>query len=267
MDQIPIPVNVKDIADSLPQTAHAIDNALSSVVNIANICLTPIEIVKAHSDYALTKTKMKLNEKLKSIPSGKIVPPEPHIAVPALQAISYSCDCDDLHQMFASLLATAMNIDTKNIAHPAFVDVIKNLSPEDARLFNNLNLWGGVATKCDIRYQEHFSHPILGNPFHVARDGTHILDNLIRVDGFSDLAEMSASMGNLCRLGLFTTSIEQVFTSDLSAYNYFRSLNLNALFADFLLNNSKLYPARKICLIPGIISITTFGLNFKQACN
>ena len=68
----------------------------------------------------------------------KIVPPEPYIAVPAIQALSYSMNSNDLRSMYANLLATSMNADKKWNVHPSFVEVIKQLSPDEAKILKSL---------------------------------------------------------------------------------------------------------------------------------
>ena len=62
------------------------------------------------------------------------MPPNPRIAVPALQALTYSLDDELIREMFANLLAADMNAETKKDAHPAFVELIKEMTPADARV-------------------------------------------------------------------------------------------------------------------------------------
>ena len=64
--------------------------------------------------------------------------PEPYVAVPAFEAISYSMDSKELRELFANLLSKSMYADTKNDVHPSFTDVIKQLSPLDAQVFKYL---------------------------------------------------------------------------------------------------------------------------------
>ena len=48
----------------------------------------------------------------------KIVEPEPYVAVPAIQAISYAMNSDELRNLYANLLAKSMIKDTKDTVHP-----------------------------------------------------------------------------------------------------------------------------------------------------
>lgn len=64
--------------------------------------------------------------------------PEAYVAVPAIQAISYSMNSEELRNLYANLLAKAMNSDTKDMVHPSFVEIIKQMSPIDALVLNEI---------------------------------------------------------------------------------------------------------------------------------
>lgn len=88
----------------------------------------------AQKEYNIEETKKLLALKLTHITPDNIVSPESYIAIPALQQISYSMNNESLRDLYANLLAKAMNKETKNAVHPAFVDIIKQLSPDEALL-------------------------------------------------------------------------------------------------------------------------------------
>jgi hypothetical protein len=75
---------------------------------------------------------------LERVPKEKIVAPNPRIAVPAVQALTYSMDDAVIRTMFARLLAADMNADMKGKAHPAFVEIIKEMTPVDAKVLRTL---------------------------------------------------------------------------------------------------------------------------------
>lgn len=54
--------------------------------------------------------------------------------VPALQALQYTGHQENLRELYANLLATSLDAETSEQAHPAFVDMIKNMSPDEARI-------------------------------------------------------------------------------------------------------------------------------------
>ncbi|HEX4226405.1 MAG TPA: DUF4393 domain-containing protein, partial [Pseudonocardiaceae bacterium] len=57
-----------------------------------------------------------------------------NVAVPALQGLSYTFEEPSLKQLYLNLLTTASDDRTSELAHPAFADIIKQLTPVEAVL-------------------------------------------------------------------------------------------------------------------------------------
>nr|WP_296928237.1 DUF4393 domain-containing protein [uncultured Marvinbryantia sp.] len=55
-----------------------------------------------------------------------------------LQSIAYCMDDPVLREMYADLLATAMNSETVGNVHPTYVEIIRQMSPYDALVFREL---------------------------------------------------------------------------------------------------------------------------------
>lgn len=83
----------------------------------------------------IEQTRKLLEKKLKNVPVENIITPPMYIGVPALQAISYCMNDESLRNMYAELLAHAMNSDTIDNVHPTYVEIIKQMSPYDALIF------------------------------------------------------------------------------------------------------------------------------------
>ena len=79
-----------------------------------------------------------MRERIKTIPEEKLCEPEPYAAIPAIQQLSYCENSEILRDLYANLLASSMNIDTKWSVHPSFVDIIKQLNPDEAKLLRSL---------------------------------------------------------------------------------------------------------------------------------
>jgi hypothetical protein len=88
-----------------------------------------------------------ISTRLKDTPKEKIVEPNPRIVVPAVQALVYSMQDKFIREMFANLIAADMNADKKGGVHPAFVEMIKEMTPEDARVFSS------VVARSQIRFR------------------------------------------------------------------------------------------------------------------
>ena len=80
-----------------------------------------------------------VKEKIKAVPEEKLVEPEPYVAIPAMQQLSYCVNNEELRELYANLLVSSMNADKKWQVHPAFVDIIKQLTPDEAKFVRNLS--------------------------------------------------------------------------------------------------------------------------------
>ena len=120
--------------DGLKSGVQATGNTLALVPRAINAALTPLQKWIMNKEYELEETKKLLEQKLEKVDPEKIVSPEPYIAVPALQAISYSMDSQELRNLYANLLKSSMVKGIKEEVHTSFVEVIKQLTPDEAKL-------------------------------------------------------------------------------------------------------------------------------------
>ncbi len=79
------------------------------------------------ADYMRTKFGPELEERLDSVPEGDIIEPRAVVAGPALDALVYAHEDDDLRRMYLSLLASAMDSRVAAATHPAFVEVLRQI--------------------------------------------------------------------------------------------------------------------------------------------
>jgi len=128
-----------------------------------------------------------VSERLKNLPEEKLAEPNPRIAVPAVQALTYSMGEEHIREMFANLLAADMNSDLKESAHPAFVEIIKEMTPVDARLLDRLRKSPEVEFKVRIGMPRKWNE--LG------------IEYSFQIEGMA-VPQIAASISNLERLGL-----------------------------------------------------------------
>lgn len=112
---------------------------LALIPRTIKAALAPLRQWIAQREYNVAETEKLLAIKLENIEAEKIVSPEGYVAVPAIQAISYCLNSDELRNMYANLLAKSMVSDTKNGVHPAYVEIIKQLSPDEAKLLKHIS--------------------------------------------------------------------------------------------------------------------------------
>ncbi|MDO4275905.1 MAG: DUF4393 domain-containing protein [Eubacteriales bacterium] len=124
--------------DAIHPSAKELGKTLSLVPRLVNTIISPLEKYIYTKECNIQYTKDLIAEKIKNQNPESLVAPEPYVAVPALNAISYSMDNDQLRDMYANLLAKSMIKGTRSLVHPSFVECIKQMSPLDAKLFHHL---------------------------------------------------------------------------------------------------------------------------------
>lgn len=124
--------------DVIQPSAQEVGRFAARVPRAINAAFSNLDKWIANREYSVEETKKILAKKLEKIDNKKITTPELYVAVPAIQAISYSMDSEELRELYANLLAKAMNTDTKEMVHPAFVNIISQMSPLDAQVLHYL---------------------------------------------------------------------------------------------------------------------------------
>ncbi len=149
--------------------------------------------------------KPKLDERVAKIPDGKLVEPDLAIAGPALEAMRFTVDEDEIANMFADLLAASMHSDKKSIVHHSFVEVLKQLSPAEARILTILakeNPWPVVNLKSKTAGSRDFVTAI--------SNVTNIGDQC----AVSEMGLVQIYVDNLCRLGLSNIPADAFLVED-----------------------------------------------------
>lgn len=121
--------------DTLQPSAQETGKMLARIPRAINAAFSRLDKWILNREYSVDETKKLLTEKLNKVDPDKIVEPEPYVAIPAIQAISYAMNSDELRNLYANLLAKSMISDTKDTVHPSFVEIIKQMSPIDAHIF------------------------------------------------------------------------------------------------------------------------------------
>ncbi len=136
---------VAELAKSVPIYQDAIQPAAKEagksfhlVVRAVNAALTPVEGLVWGVEKIRDFVRDRVARKLDNVPLEDVQQPKPHIAVPAIEALRYTGAESDLAELYANLLATSMDRVTAYRAHPGFVDMIKNMSPDEAKIMRFL---------------------------------------------------------------------------------------------------------------------------------
>lgn len=122
--------------DLIQPAAQEIGKALGTTAKTINIALAPISALVWGYDEIKSFIEIEVSKKLKNIPTEDIQQPDPVIVGPLLESLKYCGSKSHLVEMYSTLLATAINSKTRDNAHPAFVEIIKQLTPLDVNIID-----------------------------------------------------------------------------------------------------------------------------------
>lgn len=222
---------------------------LARVPKAINAALSGIDVWIEERKYAVSETKKMLAKKLKNVDPAKIVPPEPYIAVPAMQAISYSMNSHELREMYANLLAKSMNFDTKENVHPSFVEIIKQMSPLDSIVMKEIAS-NVIAPMISLRITKEDSDA-----------GADMIRHITWMN-FADTIKISSSLDNLKKCGLIELKDESHYTDESNYDKIKNSHHFQAL-------KNSVKPTADFPVVQEVqqlITVTDFGKLFYEIC-
>jgi len=124
--------------DLLQPAVQELGKGIHTISKTVHIALSPVSALIWGYDQIKSYVQTSLEHKLKDVPKENIIPPDPTVAGPALEALRYVGHKEELREMFSNLLASAMNSKVASTAHPSFVEIIKQMSPDEARIIKHL---------------------------------------------------------------------------------------------------------------------------------
>lgn len=110
-----------------------VGKALSAVLGLGNTILWPVQLLNERTRINLDANLERYRQKLADVPPEKIAQVPPEVGVPIAEKLSYVQDID-LKELYINLLAKGSVSATQSESHPSFVNVINNLSPDEAVL-------------------------------------------------------------------------------------------------------------------------------------
>jgi len=136
--------------DALQPAAKEVGTALQTVAKTLHVLLAPVGGLVWGYEKMRVFVSERVAEKLKDAPNARLRSPEPHVAGPALEALKYTGYQDHLREPYAGLLATAIDSKTAHVAQPCFVEIIKQMSPDEALIMRSLAS-AGIRPIIDVR--------------------------------------------------------------------------------------------------------------------
>jgi hypothetical protein len=155
---------IKGIVEAVPvyqdiaqPAAKEIGTALQTVAKTIHIALAPLSAMVWGYDRIKDYLEQALTDKLKGVPPEKIITPNPAVAGPAIEALRFTAHEPSLRELYANLLATSMDSETAQYSHPAFIEIIRQMTADEGRIIallaleNSYNMKTWVADTKDDR--------------------------------------------------------------------------------------------------------------------
>lgn len=237
--------------DLLRPSVQVIGKSLKAVLEFVS---TPFMALQLQNDKVKLNLEKRLDEyaqKLHSIPEDKRCEVHPQIGLPIIEKLTYTT-CDEIADLFTSLLACASSIDTANTAHPAFISMIERMSPDEARILEYLK------NKEDIQYCDINVYSNQNSGYDTLFE--HV--TMIKEDVALIYPEnTNAYLANLVSLGILRDK-KGTFRMDKTQYNRIKGkYQVEELTAKFVPERWK-----SIDVEESYYQVTPFGRLFIQAC-
>jgi len=120
--------------DALQGPAREIGRSLTAVGKTLNVALAPLRGLVWGWERIEVFVAESLERRLAEVASERLQTPDPTVAGPVLEALRFAGENPDLREMYANLLATAMDADSAHLAHPSFPEVVRQLNADEAKL-------------------------------------------------------------------------------------------------------------------------------------
>lgn len=190
--------------DALQPAAKELGKALETVAKTIHIVLAPVSALVWGYDQLKDFISTRVAQKMKDVPPENFATPKPNVAGPALELLRYTGHEEMLREMYANLLAASMDTRTADGAHPAFVEIIRQLTPDEARILRLLATPRPLPllnVRADYKVQTE-----------TERGGRDVLVHfsLLGWEAGCDFPDSTPTyLDNLCRLGL--TQIPEIY--------------------------------------------------------
>ncbi|MEQ5728695.1 DUF4393 domain-containing protein [Providencia alcalifaciens] len=239
--------------DAKNKAGDEIGKTLVTLTKAINVALTPVSLTIFGYERIKDFVSVTLKDKLKKVPEENIVPPKGNIVGPALENLKYLEDTPDelsLKNMYANLIANSINKDTKDIIHPAFVDIIKQLDHKDILILE------------EMRNQKLIGFISIKRKHEDIKQGKSIVFNFLLNNKFNATVNFDGEMLNSA-----LENFERLKIIKIREGEYYTN---NAIYDE--ISNESTYKHAKEKLgeffeeSKGMIEITTLGQRFLKVC-
>lgn len=237
--------------DTLQPATKQIGKSLETVAKTVNIALAPIKSLVWGYEQIESFITDRVSEKLKDVPIENITTPKSEVAGPAVEALRFSGYNLNLRELYANLLANAMDKSTIHLTHPGFVEILKNISSDEAILLQ--------------AFLTNDEYPLIEVRAKIIEDGSGYT---VMYSNFSHLHKVvnverpdliPSYLDNLCRLGILVIpALIHITTPKI-----YKPLETDSEL-DELKSYIETVMKRKVELNQKMVELTSFGKQFIQ---
>jgi len=171
--KVPVEKAYDDVASP---AAKQVGSALESAAKAARWLIAPIDYLASQND----RYQNYLQRVFEKVPVENMIEGHPQIVGPALDGLKYIPPEDIISELFVNLLARAIDKKRVNEAHPAFTQIINQLSPDEAVVIYHLS-------KQSYEYVTYAAYDKASNTFspREIRSNQFPVDNLASPENYS----------------------------------------------------------------------------------
>lgn len=240
----------------IKEAGRILGKSALTVAKTIEVCLLPLAAlnfgVQKAREYFANEFAEDLNAKTASIPLEDIVEPKASVAGPALQGLAFTHEEPDLKEMFLTLLATAMDRKVASEAHPAFVEIIKQMSSQEAEILKSALQAATDIPIAEIRisFSDERFQTIYRHLIQIANTATGKL---------TVIAQMPTFIDNWTRLGIVWTD----YDSRMAASDAYKWVEDRPEFRNLKQKHER--DNNRVVAVHGRLVRTSFGLQFAKA--
>lgn len=195
--------------------------------------------------------KQELSRAISSIPEEKRIEPNIQTTAQALENSKYCIESEELRKMFVNLISNSMDNRYIQNVHPSFAEIIKQMSPTDARILKTLRP-KSILPLVDYVLENSQNHD------YETELSTVYISSLSDVS----LENASFSISSLERLGIITIN-KNSFIPNESIYIPYEE---TTYYKDFSLKAISRYASKRANIHKYLGSFTPLGENFYEVC-
>lgn len=243
--------------DGRISTGAAIGGMANIVTNKAHSAVTIFDKLTSFKTYVagwiyVEKTIIPLmKKKIEAIPEQDRQEPKLLIAGPIFDAAKFTENDPPLAEMFAELLAGAMDKKRAHLAHPSYVDVIKNLTSSEARLIKFMGDTDEDCAVIDVQEKKQSGE---------YRDIVRNFSYLGKKAGMSVEPAIMRQISSLCRLGLTEIPADSILADESKYVELETAPELEKIRNEITEAGNSIKYDRKY------IRLSVYGVDFYRVC-